>query len=89
MLNFHKFFHTNATMFARYFEYYAIILGGVFLWAPCIVKVSQFAVCMGQTLFSSKVIVWTHKHIHWTDCSGSLKWSEMWHCDCCCTEGLM
>jgi len=47
MSNFHEFLHTMyeyvlnsvvkiSMMFAKYFEYYTIILGGVFSWTCCI-----------------------------------------------------
>jgi len=47
-LNFHEFLHTVykyvqnsvvkiSLMFSQYFEYYAIILRGAFLWTRCIV----------------------------------------------------
>jgi len=51
MLNFHEFLHTMYTyvlnsvvkisvMFAKYFEYYAIILGGDFFsWTHCIMAI--------------------------------------------------
>ena len=49
-----KFSCKNFTYFAQYFEYYAIILGGVFSWTRC-----MFAFCQ----ISNKQISWLPCHV--------------------------